>query len=152
MEGFYVFGGKNEKGEPINSLQVLTYNQEKGALTWEYPSVKGSPPSPRYQHTMNYFSETNCLIVYGGRGHSISANSPLPAKHCYEDVFVLNIETLSWVFPKTGGDTNFKARFAHACTIFAGQMLVFGGKSNEEYIETGISILELSNDLQYSIF
>lgn len=130
----------------MNTLQVLTYNHDKKGISWVYPHIKGAPPSPRYQHTMVHFPEANCLIMYGGRSTPFAKSS---AKYNLDDLVVLNLEYMAWVSPKMSGDTSIKTRYAHSSTIHSGKMLVFGGKFSEDYIESGLSILELSTPISF---
>lgn len=92
QEGFYIFGGMNQKGELKNDIWILQpyYHENKRALsdcTYEYlgrPTLnfvlkkltdfKGQAPCPRIFHQATKFKNWNnhhFIVIYGGRNDSI---------------------------------------------------------------------------------
>jgi len=58
----YFFGGKTMVGNTevvTNDLWILTIGNKP--LEWIKPELAGTPPEPRYLHTMNFFEEGNYL-------------------------------------------------------------------------------------------
>jgi hypothetical protein len=92
-EGFYLFGGMNDKGELKNDLWLIEpYISENekmlSSTTCDYvvnpPCIslsisrvvgfKGRPPAPRIQHSAHLFKNWDhhfFIVIYGGRNDSI---------------------------------------------------------------------------------
>ena len=141
MEGFYVFGGRNEKGDALSRLKLLRYDQ--GGMTWTYPATKGLQPPARYGHSMVYYPEGGYLVIYGGRNDKLFQTQ---GSCCVNDINVLNLADLSWCTVSTFGEMNAESRYAHAADIYKGHLLIFGGLHDFHFINTGLSRLELGND------
>ena len=86
---------------------------------------------------MSYYSEASCLIVYGGKGE-------LGSHQSYDDIKILYLYNLTWTTPAISGDQSLKDRFGHCACILDGQMMVFGGLSKGNPVESRADILELS--------
>ena len=63
MDGFYLFGGVNARGEALNDCWVLRFTEE--GCVWALVDQSGAPLA-RYDHTSVYLK--NMLIVYGKIG------------------------------------------------------------------------------------
>lgn len=81
------------------------------------------------------------LVIYGGRNDTMYA---LKSTYTYNDLMVLNLETLCWLAVSTYGANIQGGRYAHSAAIFQDQMLVFGGMSDSGYSEDDMRALELS--------
>lgn len=44
---------------------------EKTTHKWIKPEVKGKQPVARYMHSMNYYKDSNVIIIFGGRNDTI---------------------------------------------------------------------------------
>ena len=68
-EGIYIFGGVHTYSQPCNTL--WRFKSKAGAVIFkeigEGQQIHGTPPLPRYSHTMNYCRGINALVVFGGR-------------------------------------------------------------------------------------
>jgi hypothetical protein len=122
----YLFGGlENESRDPkdnvpryLNDLYILELNQHPPR--WRQPQTSGKPPSPRESHTcVSYDSK---LIIYGGMcGTRLG------------DLWMLNLETLSWLRPNLGHHAQNSSsisplpRSLHSATVIKNRMFVFGG-------------------------
>jgi len=112
-----VFGGRSTTGAR-NDVWAVTSGPP---VRWEQLSPLGTPPSPRYAHTMVYDSLRDRMIVYGG---SPNTNSPLG------DVFELTLSGTPTWNPIAAANPP-PARLA-AVAIYdpiGDRMIVFGGLS-----------------------
>ncbi len=57
---------------------------------WSKAKTKGKIPAPRYMHSMDYFKESNVIIIYGGRNDNLKNNNILG------DMHVLYMDSLTW--------------------------------------------------------
>lgn len=63
-----MFGGLTDKNEANNDLYLLRFGENKNKRhEFIKPDVRGNPPSGRYMHSMDYYPDSNVLIVFGGR-------------------------------------------------------------------------------------
>ena len=153
-EGLYVFGGKNEFGEIVNTLKILKLGKSvfmlplnccigQRPLTWLVPETKGKPPAPRCQHVVLHYYGLNALIIHGGR------NDRAPNAHSkggsFDDVAMLNLETLQWISVTTHG-LGRSARFSHCAGVIGTKIIIFGGMSFSEYMDSTIEIAELDQN------
>ena len=70
MEGIYFFGGKNAKGELQNKLRYFKPVVIDGKVVHgEFTSIKmsGTPPAPRFGHTMAFLPCNNSILIAGGK-------------------------------------------------------------------------------------
>eukprot|EP00831_Metopus_contortus_P065443 TRINITY_DN5846_c0_g1_i2.p1 TRINITY_DN5846_c0_g1~~TRINITY_DN5846_c0_g1_i2.p1 ORF type:complete len:430 (+),score=64.55 TRINITY_DN5846_c0_g1_i2:40-1329(+) len=138
-EGVYFFGGRNERG-PSNKLFILQIGTKPAE--WIEPDVEGAPPVARYGHSMNFYSDRNIIILFGGRNDD---NFKSSGKSYLNDVWVLYLEKLCWVFwdKREGLAEPPEERYSHCSTIFQGAILIFGGLSEENYCKSTLHALEL---------
>ena len=142
-KGIYIFGGKT-KEETSNELWILEIG--KKPFSWIKPHTGGTPPSPRYFHSMDFYEKANYLIVHGGRNDDLSASSAL------NDTFILDLESMEWSEVKLYSNIkDFKviSRYGHKSTIFSNKLIIFGGMNNNNYIGSSLFIVNL--DFYYSI-
>lgn len=59
-------------------------------LEWIRLKTNGTPPRPRYFHSMNFFERSNFLIIHGGRNDE-SESSAL------NDTFIFDLQNLEWI-------------------------------------------------------
>ena len=71
-EGIYSFGGLGNSTENSN-MQSIANNDMRlmkvghGPKEWIVLDVAGTPPDPRYFHSMDYFESNNMIVIFGGR-------------------------------------------------------------------------------------
>ena len=98
------------------------YTFRTSSLSWAAAHVQGTPPSPRYMHSVCKVG--NLMIVFGG-----------VAKPSYRqslaDLHVLNLESLTWSQPKTKGPPP-AARHGHVTVDIGGGTMLLHGGSNED--------------------
>lgn len=138
MEGFYVFGGRSQKGDVLGRLKLLRY--DRGGMSWTYPKTTGVVPAARYGHSMIYNPEGGNLIIYGGRNDKLFQAQK---SCCLNDLNVLNLTNLSWCAVSTFGDHYTESRYAHAACLYQNQMVIFGGLHDYSFVDSEIRRLEL---------
>ncbi|KAI9253918.1 hypothetical protein BDA99DRAFT_607450 [Phascolomyces articulosus] len=110
----FMFGGRQVIKETLsNNMVVLNIE------TWVLERIKhirGSIPSPRYDHTVNVLHQ-RYLIVFGGA----CSNSPGE-----NDLHLFDTEINTWTEPKTNGQIP-PTRFGHASAILGHHLYIFGG-------------------------
>ncbi|XP_057665859.1 host cell factor 1-like [Diorhabda carinulata] len=115
----YLFGGLANIGVPKFLNDLYTLNIRNSPLEWVIPQTKGSSPPPREFHTgVAYIDQKghSFLVIYGGKNGLILG-----------DLWVLNIETMSWIEPKTSGIAPLP-RYFHSSIVIRNRMFVFGGR------------------------
>ena len=138
-KGLFIFGGKTkDDGGLSNDLWVLVIGQKP--IYWNKVKTNGTPPCPRYYHSMDYFEKSNFLIVHGGRNDKMSNTSAL------DDTFVLDLTNFGWVRIELYSNIpDFKvfSRYGHKSTIFSDKLIILGGVNNNNYIGSSIFIVNL---------
>lgn len=132
-EGIYVFGGKSETGEILNTLKILKVGDKPAK--WIVPETTGKPPLPRMQHTMDYYRKLNCLVVFGGRNEQQKFS-------CLNDFGVLWLETMTWMQVSCWGD-EIISRYSHCAGIFGTKLYIFGGINYGSYVGSELELIEL---------
>ena len=149
-KGLYVFGGKSkEEGGISNKLWILTIGQK--LLEWNLAETKGTPPRPRYNHSMSFYERGNFLIIHGGRNDLMSDTI------AFDDTFVLDLEFFEWFKVELYSQFDkFKvlSRCGHQSSIYGNKLIIFGGMNNNNYIGSTLFIVNLDftyNNQQRSI-
>ena len=125
-------------------IYVLVLGQKP--IYWNKVKTHGTPPCPRYYHTMDYFEKSNFLIVHGGRNDSISSTSGL------YDTFVLDLTNFGWVrIDLYSNVPDFKvfSRYGHKPSIVSNKLIILGGANNKNYIGSSLFIVNL--DFYYNV-
>ena len=123
-EGIYIFGGINEYGEACNQLFILVFGNNP--LTVVKANVDGKAPPERYSCSMNYYSDLNIIVVYGGR--NIGA---------FNDIFILDVIHLNWIEADLFGGEN-RPRAEHVGVIDGNKLFIFGGCSENGFLSAKI--------------
>jgi N-acetylneuraminic acid mutarotase len=142
--GVYFFGGLSSDKTAKNTLHVLTLG--KRPLTWTSPQTSGRPPSPRFLHSMVYNASLNLLIIFGGRVDLMSN----PVYTCFNDVFLLDMQSLIWITVNVVGDVP-AGRAGHAAETADHRLFVFGGVTNSAYCSGDVWSLELDPNAALSL-
>ena len=137
-EGIYVFGGKDENGKVSNLMKILTFSNNK--VLWEFPKIKGTPPSPRFGHTMLLYEKLGLLIIYGGtNGKSEDKVSMENPNH----VFVFSLELMAWMATLSVGKFPKSMRYNHAAAIMGDSLVIFGGLEAKTYASDELLIADI---------
>nr|XP_039262989.1 host cell factor 2-like isoform X1 [Styela clava] len=122
----YLFGGlANDSDDPktnipryLNDLYTLELCPGSGVTGWNVPATYGAAPPPRESHTGISWTDGDGmakLIIYGGMSGCRLG-----------DLWVLDIDTMTWTNPKIGGVPPLP-RSLHSATLIKDRMFVFGG-------------------------
>jgi len=119
-----VFGGISYAYSPFND--VWTYLSASN--TWVMNKPTGTKPAPRWMHSAVLHSAkggARQMIVFGGITHQYV---PL------NDIWILNIESMSWSQPSMTGVAPFP-RMLHAAVIVEDSFFIHGGSANNILLE-----------------
>lgn len=123
----YLFGGlANESDDPknnipryLNDLYTLELYPNSSMTVWDIPLTYGQSPPPRESHSGVAYTDKNTgkssLIIYGGMSGSRLG-----------DLWVLDVDTMSWSRPEVGGPPPLP-RSLHTATVIGHHMYVYGG-------------------------
>jgi len=141
-KGIYIFGGKQSNEGPINNnLYVIKIG--KRPLDLIKLNTYGKQPCPRYNTSLNFYERENMLIVHGGRTLHKKKEIGL------NDTFILDLFSYNWIeveyFNK---EYKVPPRFFHQAVIIKGDLLIFGGLNEKEYIGSEMLILDLNSNLK----
>eukprot|EP01091_Cochliopodium_minus_P014529 TRINITY_DN4946_c0_g1_i1.p1 TRINITY_DN4946_c0_g1~~TRINITY_DN4946_c0_g1_i1.p1 ORF type:complete len:775 (-),score=194.86 TRINITY_DN4946_c0_g1_i1:41-2365(-) len=120
-----VFGGRTSATSCTNDIYVLCFNFVENSVFWMQPDTVGECPCPRYNHAM--VAVDNKIYVIGGR--TINENG---VKETLNDMYVLNLDTLTWYKPSFTGLTNLPTRCWNTCNVVGSHFYLFGGYSDDE--------------------
>uniref|UniRef100_A0A8C2VDC9 Host cell factor 2 n=1 Tax=Chinchilla lanigera TaxID=34839 RepID=A0A8C2VDC9_CHILA len=123
----YLFGGLANESEDsnnnvpryLNDFYELELQHGSGVVGWSIPVTKGLVPSPRESHTAVIYcrkgSGSPQMFVFGGM-----CGARL------DDLWQLDIETMSWSKPETKGTVPLP-RSLHTASVIGNKMYIFGG-------------------------
>jgi len=114
----YVFGGEDARRKPLNELWVL----DLSTLEWSQPETSssggGSAPTARSQHTACSF-RNRYIILFGGGS----------VANCFNDLTVLDTQTMEWSCPTAEGPVP-PPRAGHAAAVLGTTLYTVGGGNN----------------------
>ena len=114
-EGIYIFGGLDEYLKETNNLFIL--HCFRNPLVFFEPTIKGSPPSPRYMTVMNFNKILNFITIYGGKD----------TYQIFNDLFILDIMNFQWIKIELFGPHYICGRMGHCGGIINEKLYIFGG-------------------------
>ncbi|KAF9119994.1 hypothetical protein BGW39_011748 [Mortierella sp. 14UC] len=109
-ESVYVFGGCDTKN-CFNTLYIF----DADTMHWSQPKTFGSIPPPCRAHSSTLVDNKRLYVFGGGDG-----------PHYFNDVYMLDTDTLTWTNPQTIGDRPCRRR-AHTTCVYNNCIYVFGG-------------------------
>ncbi|KAG7671615.1 putative Acyl-CoA-binding domain-containing protein 5 [Nannochloris sp. 'desiccata'] len=114
----YVFGGEDATRKPLNELWVL----DLSTLEWSQPETTTSDgsnaPKARSQHTSCSF-RNRYIIIFGGGS----------VANCFNDLLVLDTQTMEWSCPSAEGPVP-PPRAGHAAAVLGTTLYIVGGGNN----------------------
>uniref|UniRef100_A0A8C3RQE6 Host cell factor 1 n=1 Tax=Chelydra serpentina TaxID=8475 RepID=A0A8C3RQE6_CHESE len=123
----YLFGGLANESEDsnnnipryLNDFYELELQHGSGVVGWSIPMTKGNLPSPRESHTAIVYCRKDLgnpkMYIFGGMcGCRLN------------DLWELDIETMTWSRPETKGMVPLP-RSLHTANVIGNKMYVFGG-------------------------
>ena len=133
-EGIYIFGGINECFVCTNDLYII----KRGKPLQLFKGIaKGIAPIPRCQCTMEFYEKLNVVIIYGGKNDK-NKNGPY-----FNDMFFLDVQTLTWINIELNDDQICPPRGAHCSCIIDDELIIFGGKNEKYYLKSDLLICNL---------
>ena len=134
LDGVFFFGGVNETKNPTN----LFFHMSIGVrpTIFDIPPTNGKPPSARISASMDFSSECNMIIIYGGKNE-------LKNESFMNDIVLLDLETMDWIHPICN---NFvpPERAEHLSVIIGNQLIIFGGCSAESLLNFDLILFNLN--------
>ncbi|XP_047265784.1 kelch domain-containing protein 3 isoform X1 [Capsicum annuum] len=124
----FVFGGTNGR-VPLNDLHIF----DTSSNTWISPSLRGDRPNPREGHSAAFIGKR--LFIFGGCGKFDDAEI------FYDDVYVLNTETLVWKRIVPSGIPPSK-RESHSCSSWNSKIIIIGGQDTSNYYQSDVHIFD----------
>ncbi|KFV74910.1 Host cell factor 2, partial [Dryobates pubescens] len=123
----YLFGGLANESEDsnnnvpryLNDFYELELQHGSGVVGWSIPVTKGILPSPRESHTAIVYCRKDIgspkMYIFGGMcGCRLN------------DLWELDIETMTWSRPETKGTVPLP-RSLHTANVIGNKMYIFGG-------------------------
>lgn len=110
----YIFGGEDVLRRPLGDLWALDLD----TLSWIKPETTGPAPRDRSAHVATVF-RSRYLLLFGGGSLA----------HCFNDLHVLDTETLEWSKPETEGYTP-TPRAGCSGALLTDRWFVMGGGDN----------------------
>ncbi|KAL5218143.1 hypothetical protein ABZP36_018827 [Zizania latifolia] len=110
-----LFGGEDAKRRLLNDLHILDLE----TMTWDDVDAIGTPPSPRSDHVAACHAD-RYLLIFGGGSHAT----------CFNDLHVLDLQTMEWSRPKQQGLTP-SPRAGHAAATVGENWYIAGGGNNK---------------------
>ncbi|CAA7043224.1 unnamed protein product [Microthlaspi erraticum] len=129
-DNLFVFGGTDGSNH-LKDLHIL----DTSSHTWICPDVRGEGPEAREAHSATLVDK--CLFIFGGCGKSSGSDDEV----FYNDLYILNTETLVWKRAVTTGNPP-SARDSHTCSVWKNKMIVVGGEDLNDYYLSDVHILD----------
>lgn len=126
----FVFGG-TDGNVPLKDLHIL----DTSTNTWVAPYVRGEGPEAREGHSAALIGKR--LFIFGGCGKS----SDTPVEEYFDDLYILNTETMVWKRMATTGIPPAK-RNSHTCVSWKNKIIVIGGEDTQNYYMSDVQMLD----------
>ncbi|KAI7877116.1 galactose oxidase [Lichtheimia hyalospora FSU 10163] len=134
-EQLFVFGGCDIK-TCFNSLYVL----DMDTMTWSKPRTLGQPPPPCRAHSSTLVERD---LGSGKRAHYLYIFGGGDGPNYFNDLYVLNADTLVWSKPATEGIPPSPRR-AHTTCLWNDKIVVMGGGDGARAL-SDVHILDISD-------
>ncbi|KAF2312873.1 hypothetical protein GH714_040930 [Hevea brasiliensis] len=130
-DNLFVFGGTDGMN-PLKDLHILDISSH----TWISPTVRGEGPEAREGHSAALVGKR--LFIFGGCGKSSNDNVEV----YYNDLYILNTETLVWKELNTTGQ-KLPPRAGHSTVAFGKNLFVFGGFTDAQNLYDDLYMLDV---------
>ena len=114
-EGFYMFGGRDEHGQALNSLYVFSVAQQpvsgSAVFTVTQPKMRGQAPPARHGHTLNYVPKLGIVVIYGGRNDARGSDPILG------DLWLITLANMEYHRVLVGGFSLPNPRYCHSSFV-----------------------------------
>lgn len=113
----------------LNDLHAFNVD----TMHWRLVNTCGAPPEQRADHASAYISQSKELYIFGGWNGRERLN----------DLHILNIDTLTWSQPKTGGVAP-QPRAGMTLTAVRDKLFVFGGNGTQSTVCNDVHLFDRS--------
>lgn len=138
QEGVYIFGGINDEMNYSNGLYVIKLN--KKPFDSILLKTNGVQPSPRSHSKINFYENTNLLILHGGKNNNLCDGVT------FNDFWVLDLENFNWYKLNTNDGVskyNCPPRAEYCSLIHDHNLFIFGGCDNQQFLGSDFLIANL---------
>lgn len=90
---------------------------------------------------MEYCEFNNSILIHGGRNDNDMSQSVL------NDLFYLQVDTMTWIEVKYQTGKESSHRFSHACAIHESKLIIFGGVDKDFGMEKSLEIIEMDPEV-----
>lgn len=109
----------SEHAEMVIQVEEPQFTGQMGFVAWRQLTPANAGPGPRYEHAMEYSPANNQIYLFGGRDGS----------RIYNDIWALDIDTLTWRQLAVNSPTAPPARFS--------TVMIVDQNAENLYIATG---------------
>lgn len=109
----------SEHAEMVIQVEEPQFTGQMGFVAWQQLTPANAGPGPRYEHAMEYSPANNQIYLFGGRDGS----------RIYNDIWALDIDTLTWRQLAVNSPTAPPARFS--------TVMIVDQNAENLYIATG---------------
>ena len=136
VNGVYIFGGENERGDLKNDMYIIVIGS-KPCKVYK-PKIDGIPPEPRMSCGMEFILSYDFIIIHGGTG----LNSRV-----LNDIMILNTESFNWIrpifdFSGEGSPKELISRTEHEIFFYRGRIYILGGRDLENYLKMNFECIQ----------
>ena len=134
IEGVYIFGGQNEKGDLNNNIIIITIGKKPCQVI--KPKIDGIPPKPRMCCKMEFISNYDFVIIHGG----IGINNVI-----YNDIMILNTQNFNWITPIFDNELNKEliTRTEHSLFFYLDKIYILGGRDQDNFLKMDFECVSL---------
>ncbi|KAL5080598.1 hypothetical protein RYX36_009019 [Vicia faba] len=126
----FSFGGTDGMN-PLKDFHIL----DTSLQTWDSPVVRGQGPEAREGHSAAVVGKRP--YIFGGCGKSADNNNEV----YYNDLYMLNTETLVWMRPTTSGTPSSPCD-NHTCSSWKNKIIVIGCEDGHDCYLSDVHILD----------
>ncbi|ETV88577.1 hypothetical protein, variant [Aphanomyces astaci] len=132
----YLIGGANRAAETFGDVHVFDWDAKR--WTQAKPSIGSTTFTPRSGHTA--VARGSRIYVFGGANLRVGA--------VFNDLHVLDTDTMTWSQPEVGGDVP-PARNSHVAVATDKGMVVIGGSSPQVGAMNDVYLLAWDDDMSW---
>ena len=136
INGVYIFGGQNERGDLKNDMYIIVIGT-KPCKVYK-PKIDGIPPEPRMSCGMEFILSYDFIIIHGGTGLD---------SRVLNDIMILNTESFNWIrpifdFSGEGSPKELISRTEHEIFFYRGRIYILGGRDLENYLKMNFECVQ----------
>ena len=136
INGVYIFGGENERGDLKNDMYIIVIGS-KPCRVYK-PKIDGIPPEPRMSCGMEFILSYDFIIIHGGTGRG---------SRVLNDIMILNTESFNWIrpifdFSGEGSPKELISRTEHEIFFYRGRIYILGGRDLENYLKMNFECIQ----------